>query len=1295
MPAHAKAPRKEHRSDVLDSRKRKSVTSVAVIEPSSEDVSKAKKNKQLSSKNVSQNLNSTAKATSKPEVRNGNIQLKKSTVNAKKSSVEDKKKTVKRKLDTVDKTKEIVNARSKSRKTDSASVSLDSKPPKNTTKLQAQDNSLKKNSASKEKSSTKGRVPKAKPLEKDSPGMKEEQTSKKKNAKSVASVTGKQRKPVGGNENDSKTSKKKNSRVKTADGKQIKDQGEGKHSAPPALDLSDPMAMLMMMEGRSSGGQKPHALLPSASVDKGPSTSTPKVSKDDDVAAMTDSESDGMSDWEDVRDHTIAEEKSQLPDKPVEITLELPDILKQKKRKKKPFDWKAYLQRRVNRFKKEVALDMHKVHLLCLLSVGLQQNEALNDETLTAVALSSLPSQFTENIKLNEERLVENLLLWYKRKFPLDQVQQCSDTRLVPSSTLVQAFSEGKVTDARIWVLVFIALLRTVGLTVRIVLSFQPIPFKVTEAASTKNGKGKQPVSGSKNVKKSSAKANTPKASEGHQSSPAHDTKMSKTSKSRPTASTTKKPESGKMTPKRRPSSRESSKKAIERNRKSLADSDYEESEEEADSELSEEEMKHKQKVKKKRAKLSQSMDKDTGAGPSSDTEFEDNSRYFRTPDSLRKDLKIGSNRKVLSETSADEDSSASRHPMTVGHDFWLEVFFPAKKKWVCFDSFKSQFGKPYSLENCATQPLSYVLGFRNDGSVKDVTARYAKQWLSHTRKMRADQEWWTETLLFFDQANFKENMLEDDEIKGQLLVRPMPTSIAEFKNHPLYALRRHLLKFEAIYPDTAIPCGYIKKEPVYARECVRILHSRDNWLKEGRLVRVNEKAYKMVKSRPKWNKPKENPDELDLELYGEWQTDVYIPPPAYNGKVPKNEYGNVELFKPWMLPKGTVQIRGNGLQRVAKKLSIDVAPAMVGWDHHCGYAHPIMDGWIVCEEFADTLLAAWEEDQEIQKQRELEKLEKRVYGNWKLLIRGLLIKERLKNKFLQEPDSKTSELTKEDKGTGKDIKAEDYQQSWPVNRQQEDSKAKVIKKKKKVERDRKIVEKQEVKDDLDEEIKLEAEEAKVENVLEKKAVVIATKKKHEAGHIFSGVREVVENLNISEDSEDEEEEDNTKVSQDDSKKGAADCKSEDLPSLSLKDKTKSNEKQKNRKTAVANKRGRKKRKESDSDFSSSDEREYHKEVENNREKRGKRLVRSARKKVNYYENEEEGNDEQSEEEEETNKDKDNDSTAAKGVESDDFETDSSEVKSMTELKKKSDEGKEKLQSGKEKKPSRRSRRNR
>ena len=48
-----------------------------------------------------------------------------------------------------------------------------------------------------------------------------------------------------------------------------------------------------------------------------------------------------------------------------------------------------------------------------------------------------------------------------------------------------------------------------------------------------------------------------------------------------------------------------------------------------------------------------------------------------------------------------------------------------------------------------------------------------------------------------------------------------------------------------------------------------------------------------------------------DLDVFGEWQTDPYIPPPAVDGKVPRNEFGNVELFQMSMLPLGTTYLEG------------------------------------------------------------------------------------------------------------------------------------------------------------------------------------------------------------------------------------------------------------------------------------------------------------------------------------------------------------------------------------------------
>ncbi|XP_023277495.1 DNA repair protein complementing XP-C cells-like [Seriola lalandi dorsalis] len=85
-----------------------------------------------------------------------------------------------------------------------------------------------------------------------------------------------------------------------------------------------------------------------------------------------------------------------------------------------------------------------------------------------------------------------------------------------------------------------------------------------------------------------------------------------------------------------------------------------------------------------------------------------------------------------------------------------------------------------------------------------------------------------------------------------------------------------------------------------------------------------------------------EQKDENDLPLFGEWQTEEYQPPVAVDGKVPRNDYGNVYLFKPCMLPVGCVHLRLPNLHRVARKLDLDAAPAVTGFDFHGGYSHAV-----------------------------------------------------------------------------------------------------------------------------------------------------------------------------------------------------------------------------------------------------------------------------------------------------------------------------------------------------------------
>lgn len=41
----------------------------------------------------------------------------------------------------------------------------------------------------------------------------------------------------------------------------------------------------------------------------------------------------------------------------------------------------------------------------------------------------------------------------------------------------------------------------------------------------------------------------------------------------------------------------------------------------------------------------------------------------------------------------------------------------------------------------------------------------------------------------------------------------------------------------------------------------------------------------------------------------------------------------------------------------VAKRLNIDYAPAMVGFEFKSGQAHPVFEGIVVCSEFKDAIL--------------------------------------------------------------------------------------------------------------------------------------------------------------------------------------------------------------------------------------------------------------------------------------------------------------------------------------------------
>ncbi|ORX95525.1 Rad4-domain-containing protein [Basidiobolus meristosporus CBS 931.73] len=363
---------------------------------------------------------------------------------------------------------------------------------------------------------------------------------------------------------------------------------------------------------------------------------------------------------------------------------------------------------------------------------------------------------------------------------------------------------------------------------------------------------------------------------------------------------------------------------------------------------------------------------------------------------------------------------------------FWAEILSPYNNKWVSVDCVRGLVSKVAEMEPSADNPysLAYVVAYEADGCIKDVTRRYTRQWGAKTKKLRVPvakdgYDWWGETLSFYARRyKSQADELEDAELLSCEVSEAMPTSIAAFNNHPLYVLERHLKKFEVLHPQGPV-IGHIRGEPIYPRSCVKETHTTETWLKEGRTVKPGEEPVKYVKARVVTiNKQRmhnmmamDSGEAVDPQsaLYGIWQTEEYRPPPVVDGKIPKNKFGNIDLYKDSMLPEGAVHLPFKGIARIAKKLEVDYAEAVVGFEFHCRRCIPVVKGIVVPVESKEIIMEAYEEFERNRQEKEFTKLEMAALAKWRKLITGLRIHHRLKEEYGNDPEEERFEEEMDD----------------------------------------------------------------------------------------------------------------------------------------------------------------------------------------------------------------------------------------------------------------------------------------
>ncbi|KAI0662018.1 hypothetical protein C8Q70DRAFT_909438 [Cubamyces menziesii] len=412
---------------------------------------------------------------------------------------------------------------------------------------------------------------------------------------------------------------------------------------------------------------------------------------------------------------------------------------------------------------------------------------------------------------------------------------------------------------------------------------------------------------------------------------------------------------------------------------------------------------------------------------------------------------------------------------------FWTEVFSRADARWLPVDPIrvivnrrkafdptpnpnapnaKPDRRRPVRVEN----RMVYVLAFEEDGYARDVTPRYAREYGAKVAKVqqggKGRREWWERILRMVTRPyRLQRDDLEDEELQANQLTEAMPTTIAGFKDHPLYVLERHLKREEVVDPPTEL--GRFRGEAVYPRANVLQLKTAENWMRQGRKVREGAQPLKWVKQRAvtvnkkraielaladqreraaasaSTSKKPAGEGDGDLEgdgaeelvlswdagggpppgdgfaseegvmqgLYAEHQTELYKPPPVVDGKVPKNDFGNIDLYVPSMLPAGAVHVPFKGTAKLARQLGFDYAEAVTGFEFKKRRAFPVITGVVVAAENEAALVEAyWEMEQNAEAKRRAKRQEQ-VIKRWTKLVQGLRIRQRLLEQYADRAD--------------------------------------------------------------------------------------------------------------------------------------------------------------------------------------------------------------------------------------------------------------------------------------------------
>ncbi|KAL1901173.1 hypothetical protein Cpir12675_000663 [Ceratocystis pirilliformis] len=386
---------------------------------------------------------------------------------------------------------------------------------------------------------------------------------------------------------------------------------------------------------------------------------------------------------------------------------------------------------------------------------------------------------------------------------------------------------------------------------------------------------------------------------------------------------------------------------------------------------------------------------------------------------------------------------------------YWTEVLSPITNRYIPVDAtVKKAIGSTRELielleprggkADKARQIMAYVIGHSADGTAKDVTVRYLRKQMfpgrtkgyrlgiekiavrnRHGKVKRYDYfDWFGKVIACFARRDGSKKYpitnaeLQEDSTDLQP-AKPEKKEVKEgeetlqyFKTSLEFVLVRHLKREEALLPDAEIVRyfktkvkGKVNEEPIYRRSDVVNVKSAETWHKQGRAPKSGEIPLKRVPYRAATNNRRRELAEAEAAtgqkalqgLYSMEQTDWIIPDPIQNGVIPKNNYGNIDLFAAHMCPQGAVHVPYRGAMRACKKLGYDYAEAVVDFEFGHRMAVPVIQGVVCAEEYYDAVMEQVRIDEAERQRKEDEKRRKNSLAMWRKLLKGLRIIERVR----------------------------------------------------------------------------------------------------------------------------------------------------------------------------------------------------------------------------------------------------------------------------------------------------------